>query len=86
MTISENSSAPLVVIIGITGVQGGSVARALVESDKPYRMRGITRDPSKPAAQAFAQQGVTLVTVSLTADNADGIRQAFESADIIFVR
>jgi len=84
MTVSENSSAPLVVVIGITGLQGGSVARALIESDRPYRVRGITRNPNKPAAQAFAQQGVALESVSLTVGNADAIRQAFEGADIIF--
>ncbi|KAJ7639285.1 NAD(P)-binding protein [Roridomyces roridus] len=85
MTISNDSSAPLVVIAGITGLQGGSVARALAESDKPYRIRGLTRDPSKPTAQAFAGQGVQLVGVSLTADNVAGVAKAFQGADIVFL-
>jgi len=84
MTISQEPSAPLAVLVGITGLQGGSVARALIESDKPYRIRGLTRDPSKPAAQAFAAQGVQIIGVSLTVDNAAGVRKAFEGADIIF--
>ncbi|KAJ7368786.1 NAD(P)-binding protein [Mycena albidolilacea] len=85
MTVSQDPSAPLVVLVGITGLQGGSVARALISSDKPYRLRGLTRDASKPAAQAFAAQGVEIVSVSLTVDNAVNVRKAFEGADIAFV-
>ncbi|KAJ7498525.1 NAD(P)-binding protein [Mycena latifolia] len=85
MTISQDPSAPLAVLVGITGQQGGSVARALIESDKPYRLRGLTRDASKPAAQAFATQGIEIVSVSLTVSNAASVRKAFEGADIVFV-
>ncbi|KAJ7639284.1 NAD(P)-binding protein [Roridomyces roridus] len=85
MTISNDPSAPLVVITGITGLQGGSVTRALAESDKPYRIRGLTRDPSKPTAQAFAGQGVQIVGVSLAADNVAGVTKAFQGADILFL-
>ncbi|KAF8214034.1 NAD(P)-binding protein [Mycena galopus ATCC 62051] len=84
MTISQDLSAPLVVLVGITGLQGGSVARALIDSDKPYRIRGLTRDASKPAAQSFAAQGVQIVSVSLTVENAANVRKAFEGADIAF--
>ncbi|KAJ7437090.1 NAD(P)-binding protein [Mycena galericulata] len=84
MTVSKDTSAPLAVLVGITGKQGGSVARALIESDKPYRIRGLTRDATKPVAQAFAAQGVEIISVSLTVDNAAGARQAFEGDDIIF--
>ncbi|KAF7352402.1 NAD(P)-binding protein [Mycena venus] len=84
MTISQDPSAPLVVLVGITGLQGGSVAHALADSDKPYRICGLTRDASKPAAQAFAAQGVQIVSVSLTVDNAANVRKAFEGADIAF--
>ncbi|KAJ7767450.1 NAD(P)-binding protein [Mycena maculata] len=69
MTISQDSSAPLAVLAGITGLQGGSVARALLESDKPYRIRGLTRDSTRPVAQAFAAQGIQIVGVLLTVDN-----------------
>jgi len=84
MTISQDPSAPLVVLVGITGLQGRSVARALIDSDKSYRIRGLTRDASKPAAQTFAAQGVHIVSVSLTVDNAANVRKAFEGADIAF--
>jgi uncharacterized protein YbjT (DUF2867 family) len=85
MTISQDPSAPLAVLVGITGQQGGSVARALIDSDKPYRIRGLTRDATKPAAQAFAAQGVQIVSVSLTVDDVLNVRKAFEGADIVFV-
>ncbi|KAJ6616237.1 NAD(P)-binding protein [Mycena sp. CBHHK59/15] len=85
MTISQDLSAPLAVLVGITGLQGGSVARALIESDKPYRLRGLTRDVTKTAAQAFAKQGVEIIGVSLTVDNAANVYKAFEGADIAFV-
>lgn len=85
MTLSTDPAAPLVAIVGITGKQGGSVARALIESDKPYRIRGLTRDASKPAAQAFAGKGVELRSVSLSVGNEDSVRAAFKGADIVFV-
>ncbi|KAF7352401.1 NmrA domain-containing protein [Mycena venus] len=45
---------------------------------------GLTRDASKPAAQAFAAQGVQIVSVSLTVDNVANVQKAFEGADIAF--
>ncbi|KAF7325104.1 NmrA domain-containing protein [Mycena kentingensis (nom. inval.)] len=86
MTIATSDhTAPLVVVVGITGNQGGSVARALIESDRAYRIRGLTRDVDKPAAKAFAEQGVELVQVALTVGNEGAARAAFAGADIVFV-
>jgi uncharacterized protein YbjT (DUF2867 family) len=68
MTVSKLLTAPLTVIVGITGRKGGNVARALIASDKPYRLRGLSRDITKPAAQIFADRGVELVGVELKAD------------------
>jgi hypothetical protein len=85
MTITQDTSAPLVVVCGSTGVQGGSVIKGLVESDRPYRFRGLTRDPSKPSARKLADQGVEIFSVSLTVGNESEVRKAFEGANIIFV-
>lgn len=85
MPITQDASDPLVVVVGATGVQGGSVVKALSESDKPYRIKGFTRDPSQPTAQALAKQGVDLVTVSPTVENKDLVRKEFEGADVAFV-
>ena len=85
MTISQELSAPLVVVVGATGTQGGSVIKALAESDKPYRIRGLTRDPSKPAALKLKAHGVELFSVSISVENADKVHKAFEGANIAFV-
>ncbi|KAF8157417.1 NAD(P)-binding protein [Mycena galopus ATCC 62051] len=84
MTISDSPTALLVAIVGITGKQGGSVARALLESDKPYRIRGLTRDAKRPAAATFAKLGAEIVAVSITVGNEPAVREAFAGADIVF--
>jgi uncharacterized protein YbjT (DUF2867 family) len=85
MTITEDTSAPLVVVCGSTGIQGGSTIKALAESDKAYRMRGLTRDPTKPSARELANQGVEMVQISLTVEHEPAVLKAFEGANIVFV-
>ncbi|KAF7316469.1 hypothetical protein MIND_00166000 [Mycena indigotica] len=85
MTVSKDSSAPLVAVVGATGTQGGSVVLALSESNKPYRIRAFTRDVSKPKAKALADKGVEVVSVSITADNKDAVFKAFQGADYVFL-
>ncbi|KAG9008122.1 hypothetical protein FRB94_013679 [Tulasnella sp. JGI-2019a] len=58
MTITKDTAAPLVVVVGATGIQGSSVIKALGESNKLYRIRGLTRDLEKPASKALTEQGV----------------------------
>ncbi|KAF7340479.1 NmrA domain-containing protein [Mycena venus] len=65
-------------------MQGGSVVRALAESDKPYRIRGFTRDAAKPAAQELSKLGVELVQVSFVVENRDEAYKAFAGADFAF--
>ncbi|KZV78694.1 NAD(P)-binding protein, partial [Exidia glandulosa HHB12029] len=76
--------SPLVVVVGATGNQGGSVIRHLISSDKPYRLRGLTRDASKPAAQKLKEEGVEIVAVDISVGNESAVRDAFASAEIIF--
>lgn len=62
--MSENRS--ILVVFGATGVQGGSVAKAILNdpiTSQRFRVRAVTRDPSKPAAVALANLGAHLVTV-----------------------
>src|SRR5918997_1521579 len=49
----------LIVVCGATGKQGGAVARSLL--DRGFRVRGLTRNPQKPEAQALADQGAEVV-------------------------
>ncbi|KAF7340425.1 NmrA domain-containing protein [Mycena venus] len=85
MTITQDPSAPLVTVVGATGVQGGSVVRALAQSDKPYHVRGLTRDAAKPAAQELVKLGVEVFAVSLVVVNKDQVYQAFSGANFAFL-
>ncbi|KAF0317419.1 nmrA family transcriptional regulator [Colletotrichum asianum] len=85
MTISSDSTAPLIAVVGSTGLQGGSVINNLALSDKPYRIRGLTRDAEKDKAQALAKRGVEVWTVDLSADNAEGIQESFQGATYVFI-
>lgn len=73
--------AKLVVIVGVTGNQGGSVAARFLQ-DPTYRIRGLTRDPSSPRAQSLATQGVEIVRADL--DDASTLAPAFAGASLIF--
>ncbi|KAJ6523306.1 hypothetical protein B0H19DRAFT_652197 [Mycena capillaripes] len=85
MTITQDSSAPLVAVVGATGIQGGSVIKALAESNKPYRIRGFTRDAAKPVSQSLIAKGVEMVTVSLVVGNAKNVFNAFAGANVAFL-
>ncbi|KAJ7448438.1 NAD(P)-binding protein [Mycena galericulata] len=85
MTITQDSSAPLVIVVGATGVQGGSVVKALAESDKQHRIRGFTRDAgTKAAAEALKKRGVEIVQISLVVDNVEEVYKAFTGANMVF--
>jgi uncharacterized protein YbjT (DUF2867 family) len=86
MTITQAQSAPLVAVVGATGAQGGSVIKALSESEKPYRIRGFTRDLTKPTVEALKKQGVEMVAVNLILENKEEVYKAFAGADYTFVR
>jgi hypothetical protein len=58
--------AKLITVFGATGNQGGSVIQHILADpvlSKEFKIRGITRDPSKPVAQALAQRGVEVKSV-----------------------
>src|SRR6059036_1796111 len=69
MTISGDQSAPLIVVVGATGLQGGSVINNLAASSLPYRMRGLTRNATKPKAKALADRGIEIVSCNLSPEN-----------------
>ena len=49
----------LILVCGATGSQGGAVTQSLL--DRGFRVRGLTRNPHKPEAQALAEQGAEVV-------------------------
>ncbi|KAK4446013.1 hypothetical protein QBC34DRAFT_305806 [Podospora aff. communis PSN243] len=71
----------LIVVIGATGNQGGSVARRFLK-DPSFTVRALTRNPSSPAAQALRSQGAEIVQADL--DDVDSLKAAFQGANLIF--
>ena len=75
----------LLVIVSITGQQGGSVAQTVLQDpklSKEYTIRGTTRDTSSPRAQELAKNGVELVQANV--DDAASLQNAFKGAHVIY--
>lgn len=77
--------AKLLTVFGATGQQGGSVVDYVLndpELSKQYKIRGITRDITKPAAQALQQKGVEV----FKADSNDeaSLKQAMHGTHTVF--
>jgi uncharacterized protein YbjT (DUF2867 family) len=56
----------VLVVFGATGVQGGSVAKAILGDAKlreSWTVRGVTRDVSKASAKALESLGAETVAV-----------------------
>ena len=56
----------ILTVFGATGVQGGSIIRAVALDSvlsKTFKIRAITRDTSASSAQELMKQGIEVVTV-----------------------
>ena len=80
-----------IAIIGATGNQGGSVAAHYLSlnaqatstgSTPPYHIRGLTRNPTSPAAQDLVSKGVEIVRADL--DDLTTLTPALAGANLIF--
>jgi uncharacterized protein YbjT (DUF2867 family) len=69
-----------ILITGVTGNQGGAVARAL--QGKGFRLRGLTRNPESEQATALARDGVDVVRGNL--DDEATLHQALAGAWGVF--
>lgn len=69
-----------VVVIGATGRQGGAVARRLLADG--WQVRGLTRNPSRPAAMRLASLGVEIVHGDL--DDPASLRPPMKGAYGVF--
>ena len=70
----------IVAVTGATGQQGGAVARKLLADG--WKVRALTRDLDKPAAQALAQAGAELVAGDM--DSRSDLEAAFRGAHGVF--
>lgn len=78
--------AKILVIFGATGQQGGSVINYVLSTpalSTRYRVRAVTRDTSKPAAQTWTSKGVEVVEAD--ADNPESLKLALHGASIVFI-
>jgi uncharacterized protein YbjT (DUF2867 family) len=78
-------SKQLLAVFGATGNQGGSVARAVLQStelSKRYTVRAITRDTSNAKAQELKSQGAEVVAADL--DDPSTLSTALHGANFVF--
>jgi len=69
----------IIAVVGSTGAQGGSVARALLrDGSDAFALRALTRKPESAAAREFARLGAEVVFAD--ADDLSSLKQAFSGA------
>ncbi|KAF8978157.1 hypothetical protein BGZ46_006771 [Entomortierella lignicola] len=75
----------ILVVFGATGQQGGSVVNFVIndpELSKQFKVRAITRDPTKEAAIALQQKGVEVVKAD--SDDKESLKYALQGAHTVF--
>jgi uncharacterized protein YbjT (DUF2867 family) len=78
-------TSKLLVVFGATGNQGGSVIDAILRDPKTsskFKLRGVTRDTSKPAAQRLADKGVEMVAADMS--DKDSLSKAMTGAYAVY--
>ncbi|KAF4502533.1 nitrogen metabolic regulation nmr [Fusarium agapanthi] len=70
-------SSKLIVILGATGNQGGSVAEVFL-SEPGWKVRALTRNTSTAKAKALSSKGAEVVRADL--DDPSSLKAAFEGA------
>jgi len=73
-------SQKTITVIGSTGAQGSSVVKVLL--DAGWKVRAVTRDPSKGSAKALADKGAELVQADISDESS--LEKAFEGTHAIF--
>ncbi|KAK4944642.1 hypothetical protein LTR10_016076 [Elasticomyces elasticus] len=75
------ANTKLLVVIGATGTQGGSVVETFI-NDPSWKIRGVTRSTSSSRAKKLSARGVEMVEADL--DNPKSLSAAFEGANVIY--
>ncbi len=55
----QPAERPVILVTGVTGTQGGAVARELLS--RGYAVRGLSRNPASQAGSAMSERGVEMV-------------------------
>lgn len=76
------SATKLIVVVGATGNQGGSVVNTFRQLPQ-WGVRAVTRNPASEKALALKACGVDVIQADLGDETS--LQQAFEGADAIFV-
>ncbi|RUS15650.1 hypothetical protein BC937DRAFT_92184 [Endogone sp. FLAS-F59071] len=79
--MASNNAHKLITVIGITGKQGGAVAKHLLQSG--FKVRGLTREVSTPKAKSWAEKGVEIVAADL--DDVESLKSAFQGTYGVFL-
>jgi uncharacterized protein YbjT (DUF2867 family) len=75
----------ILTVFGATGNQGGSVVATMLSNSKlssQFKLRGITRDPSKANAKKLAQQGVEMVAADM--NDLESLKSAISGSYAVF--
>ncbi|KAL4926829.1 NmrA/HSCARG family protein [Aspergillus undulatus] len=76
----------LLTVFGATGRQGGSVIRTILSDStlsSQFKLRGITRDVTKPDAKALADKGVEVISADMT--SVPSLVQAVKDSHSVFL-
>ncbi|KAH8433778.1 NmrA/HSCARG family protein [Aspergillus melleus] len=76
----------ILTVFGATGNQGGSVIKAILADpalSKQFKIRGVTRDPSKPSSQKLVAAGVEVVSADIS--SVEGALRAVSGAHTVFL-
>jgi len=69
----------IIAVVGATGAQGGSLARAILkDKDSPFAVRALTRDVRSDKAKALAALGAQVVQANV--DDVESLKSAFAGA------
>ncbi len=69
----------VIAVVGATGAQGGGLVRSiLADSDGPFAVRALTRNPGSAKARALAAAGAEVVRAD--ADDPASLRPAFDGS------
>ncbi|KAI5919192.1 hypothetical protein F4810DRAFT_688749 [Camillea tinctor] len=76
----------ILTVFGATGNQGGSVIRSVLADavlSKEFKIRGITRDVSKPAARALAAKGIDVKAADM--NSKPSLSDAIKGSHTVFL-